>query len=713
MSNWRHGASAAREGDARARERRDKRHRRAPSTRHILLGAATALAFAIMLATAATALAETATYSATETIPVPPASHFAGYSGGDGWGLALSEKYVFNVFHHQNYLGFACHVQTTSADCFESGTYDTITEPSTGTGFHTSPQPGMYLDHSTGKLYVYATREGDGVAGVVCIDTVEAVAQVADPFCGFTELTGNQESPEGYNGISDTSDPILIGTHLYSFNYVEGKQEGAKNKILCFDVSTDGPCAGQPYALDITGGEGEEEVQISEPLGESAGIAGKMFIPLRYTNGGSSLLCFEDATQSTCAGKWPVDLHGAYSYGYGAPFPLLETSGKADGLCLPMEEARCMNFAGEEVTAPSGLSEAIYSYSDGWQGPALVLGPRVYLPVGSPGERVDCYDFSTDTQCAHYPKILENLGNLYTVNQDPNRPTCIWVNSDSGSEQIQNFDAYTGEACGEGEIRVLASQFVVPKPQCEPAEYVSLRVLRPVPATYTSATVQFDNGDGEPILGLPEPTLDATGSVDLERLALNTETGLPQFLFVLNGETEAVGEVEVELTWRGNYEASCVGEKTEVEKTEPVKEETKEPTKEASKEPAKEEPKSATTTTTSPPPAKAEVAAFGEAHLASHEACVASSGYTASVTGSLISSVTFTLNGRKVATVTKPNSHGRFAAHLKVRAGHRSKLVIHVVYSALSKTHTATITKTLARCAAVHPHHRSTPRFTG
>jgi len=70
------------------------------------------------------------------------------------------------------------------------------------------------------------------------------------------------------------------------------------------------------------------------------------------------------------------------------------------------------------------------------------------------------------------------------------------VNLDDGSAQIQKFDACTGEACGEGTIRALASQFVVAQRQCAPASYVSLQVLKPARGTYTSGSVAFDEGDG-------------------------------------------------------------------------------------------------------------------------------------------------------------------------------------------------------------------------
>jgi hypothetical protein len=649
----------------------------------------------MLAATVSSAAAATATYSATETIPVPPASNFHGSGGGDGWAVALSETRVYNVFHHQYYIGVACHLQSNAEPC--EGWPKSVTEPGPGTGFHTAAQPGLYLNQHTGKLYVYATRESDNTAGVVCINTNSTEA---DPFCGFTELTEDDEAPfTTDDGISGASAPMLIGSHWYSFNFVTGKQSGDENTLMCFDVSTDGPCPGEPYKVAI--GSGEVSTNSWPPSGETAAIDGKAIIPLNI-EGSSYLACFDDATQSSCGGQWPIKLSFAYTSDYGAPFPLLDATGKTIGLCLPTGTDQCFSLEGEAVETPEKMPAAIDA-SSGWDGPSFVLGPRVYTPNGDYNQ-VDCFDYSTGESCPNFPKSLPGLDLLYTVNADPQRPTCIWVNSDNGSAQIQNFDAYTGGACGEGTIRVLASQFVVPAPQCTPANYVSLQVLKPARSTYTSGAVGFDDGDGNPILGLSEVALGETGSASLAGLALNTATGLPQFLFTLNEETGPVGSVEVKLTWEGNYEATCVNEGTTVT-TEPE-------TKPEVKPEAKSEPTTTTTTATATPAPKGEVAAFGVAHLASSApACVASNGYEASVAGSLIESVTFTLGGHKVATLHKPNVHGAFAVRIKLPVGSKRKLVIKVVFTSASKAHSDTITRTLARCAVVH--HIATPRFTG
>jgi hypothetical protein len=649
--------------------------------------AVTALACLAMLGVmTASAAAETATFSATETIPVPPASHFAGSGGGDGWAVALSDEAVYNVFHHESYLGVACHLQSTAEPC--EGWPKTITEPGSGNGFTSQPQPGLYLDQHTGRLYVYATRLSDQTGGVVCIDTT---SKEADPFCGFTELTGKGEAPfTTSRGISGLSNPMLIGKHLYSFNFATGAQSGSENELVCFDVSTDAPCSGQPY--NVTIGSGMVSTFGNEPIGETAAIGGKAIIPLEI-EGSSWLACFDDATQKSCGGKWPVQLGFGYTSDAGAPFSMLNATGATIGVCLPTGLDQCFNLEGESVSTPEHMSEAIPATEE-WNGPGLVLGPRVYVPNGE-SDQVDCFDYSTGKGCANFPKSFENLGLLYTVNPDPQRPTCIWVNSDDGSEQIQNFDAYTGEACGEGTIRVLASQFVVPQPQCTPASYVSLQVLRPSRNTYTSGSVAFADGDGNPI-GIAERALDETGTASLAGLELNTPTGLPEFLFTLNGETEKIGVVEVKLTWTGDYDATCVGEHTAVTAPPP-------PAPEVKPAPKPQPPA---------PKAEVQVLAFRTAHLANgRRACVASSHYLASVKGKDIASVTFMLDGRKLKTVTKANSHGAFALRVPVQAGKMGHLTIHVKFTSAASNRSQTIKKTLARCAVAR--HVSKPRFTG
>ncbi|MGA2163213.1 MAG: S8 family serine peptidase [Solirubrobacteraceae bacterium] len=361
------------------------------------------------------------------------AAAFRGSGGGDGWAVAVSGSAVYNVFHHDPQLQVACHFQINAEPCWEP---ETITDAE-GNEFASSGQPGLWLDQTTGKLYVYATRKSDDTAGVVCIDTSEAVTN-ADPFCGFTALTGVGEAPLT-DGISAVSDPTVVGSRWYAFNYAEGSgATGDENKLLCFNLDTDAACPGQPFSVTAEQGTDEDE---DFPPPAVVAIGTEVIVPLRF-NGTDQLACFEGNEEMGCHGSWPIGLSESYDSEYGAAFPMLDSSGFLTGFCLPTGVDPCYSFQGTPVTTPTGMTEAI-SASLGWNGPALTIGTRVYVPNANQNG-VDCYDYSTGTSCENYPLYLSGLGLLYTVNRDPERPECIWVNSDNGEAQIQNFEASTG-----------------------------------------------------------------------------------------------------------------------------------------------------------------------------------------------------------------------------------------------------------------------------
>jgi hypothetical protein len=505
------------------------------------------------------------TYSATETIPVPPASNFSGNAGGDGWGLVMSDTQVFNVFHHSTSLQVACHEQADASNCWTQDP-ETITD-SDGHGFATSGQPGMYLDHSSGKLYVYATRTSDNTGGVVCIDTTQAATN-ADPFCGFTALT---QTGDAYaSGLANISNPMQVGGKLYAFNYVYGAAagggNGTDNELLCFDLTTDTACANQPFVVAVGSGT-DDSGTFPEPA--DAAIGTDLIIPIVMNNNGDKpeLACFDTTTDANCSGTWPASTAISYQgfSGPGAPFPLLGATGSLQGFCLPGGSDPCYGLDGSSATTPTGLASVV-SNSSPWNGPAIVLGPRVYVPNGNEQYGVgaiDCFDYSTGASCPNFPFNMPSgqAAYLYTVNPDPQRPTCLWINSDADGGylpvQVTDFDAYTGGPCGQGPVRALASQFVAPNPVCAPASYTSIQIVSPAPTAYTSGSIQFEDGDGNPIQGVSAQNLDSTGTVDLTGLNLNTASGLPQFLITLNGTSGTPSSVQVKLSWKGDYSATC------------------------------------------------------------------------------------------------------------------------------------------------------------
>ncbi len=516
----------------------------------------------VWLLSASSALAAQATYSNTRTISAPPASVFAGNSAGDGWGLALSSTQVFYVVHHNTTLKVACDEQTNASNCWSTDP-KTITDRS-GNGFATSGHAGMYLDQRTGKLYLYATRTSDNTGGVVCIDTTQPASN-PDPFCGFTALS---DVGDAYSSsLSYISMPMHVGSKLYAFNYypdsTPGGGSGTENELMCFDLHTHAGCTGQPYAVRIKpeGDTGPGTVTGTYPEPAVAAIGSHMIIPITV-DGTDELACFNASTNRNCAGHWPVTTNVAgYPGQNGAPFPMLDKTGRLMGFCLPTGADPCFKFNGSSAATPPNMASVIGA-SQTWEGPGLTIGPRVYVPIdtGLTSDSVQCFDYSRDAECPHFPFVLHNTYLIYTVNRDPRRPTCLWVNSDAAggtdSGEIQNFDAYTGGACGKPPTRVLASQFIAQSPACTPASYDSIQVLKPTPGAYTSGTVEFEDGDGNPIPGLPVKHLDSHGSISLRGLSLNTSTGPPQFLVTLNGAPGRT-PVEVRLIWSGDASSKC------------------------------------------------------------------------------------------------------------------------------------------------------------
>ncbi|HET6965920.1 MAG TPA: hypothetical protein VFH58_14190, partial [Acidimicrobiales bacterium] len=444
-------------------------------------------------------------------IPAPPASSFEGSAGGDGWALAFTPSAVYNVFHHQQTLQVACHNQADASPCWSP---KTITDTANSDNFAVGGQPGLWMDQGSGHLFVFASEYSGSAsagtaatAGVVCVDTTQPAA-TANPFCGFTPLSGAGASPlTPADTISGVSDPVVVNHRWYAFDHVNGQGAGnGANQLLCFDLSTLGACAGQPYTVNIGLGASGTSQTYDWPEPAIAAIGNEVIVgSTTSVNAQGVLGCFNVSTGASCGGSFPIALTNGYPGNYGAVFPLLNSAGQVTGFCLPDATDECYSLTGASVATPANMTTVVPGNS-GWDGPAIVLGPRAYIADGSHNQ-VECYDYSTNASCTNFPHALANQDLTYSVNSDPQRPSCIWTNADNGSAQIQNFDAYTGGACGSGSLRVISSAIVVPLVQCQPANFTSLTIVSPAPSVYGGGTVQFQDNDGVPIAGIPTQNL--------------------------------------------------------------------------------------------------------------------------------------------------------------------------------------------------------------
>ena len=521
----------------------------------LVLANVLALVAGLFIVGAASAASKPATipYSAVVTVSPPPSGNFVGSGGGDGWGLGFTATEVFNVFHHASTLTLDCHLQSDASQCPTNGQLAwpvTVTD-TTGGNFAIEAQPSLWVDQATGRLYVYATQTATATAGVVCVDTN---ANVANPFCGFTALSAPGDAPL-QSSISNISNAVISNGNFYAVNFTSsgsqtpGANKGTENTVMCFSLTTFKGCAPSHFAFALGAGT----VNVAAYPSPSITLVGAdLLIPFSTTTG-NFIGCANTLTKSTCAGSWPVSVADAPSSG-GAGVPVLNAAGLSTGYCT-RTTTECLSLSGAKIQAPTGFP---LSTGEGWIGSPAVVGTRVYVPaVLGAGYGVDCYDFATHARCAHFPLALANYNLAYSVTVDPNRLGCLWVNSDDGSGQIQNFDAYTGGGCGSTGERVLVSQFVAPAAVCRPSVYQRLAILSPVRSAYAKGTVQFQDAGGNPLPGVPTLTLDKTGGVNLSTYKFSTTAALPQALITLSGAGVSGRPVTVQLSWQGVKATEC------------------------------------------------------------------------------------------------------------------------------------------------------------
>jgi hypothetical protein len=531
------------------------------------------VAAATVTATSTPASAATSayTYQASGSEPGPLPTTYDSRSASDGWAAAVSATQVFNVSHHEQTLRVACHNQSDGSTCWTG----TKTVVSGSTNFATPLGAGLFLNQSTGHLFAYVVRTSDKTAGVACIDTsLPSTATGAQMFCGFTALSAANDAyylPPATAGapvITGISGPVLVGTKWYASNQYPGSSTGDRNKLLCFDTSTitasvpGTKCAASPIAVDLGGQTIASFVQ-PVPIGSSGT---SIYVQVAGTTA-DLLTCINTATTGTCTGSWPVTVASpaASSAVGGSPIPLLNTSGTPTGICLATASTPCFTAAGVPTSTPTGMASVIGAplaagsdpQLEQATGSPLIIGTSVYVPV-SQSTKVVCYNFATSASCANFPKPLTGMLLLYTLNPDPLRPTCIWVNSNSGAKQIQSFDAVTGGACLRGPVRIQTNNVVNPNATCTPSSFSSLQITSPARASYSSASVAFEDALGN-TLPVPAQPLDSFGSVSLSSLNLQSQTAYPQFVVTFSGLAVVPTTVSYKLTWGSNgYTSACI-----------------------------------------------------------------------------------------------------------------------------------------------------------
>ena len=479
----------------------------------------------------------------------PPASLFRGSTQGDGWGLAVTSDRVYNVFHHQTHFTVDCHWTATAAECA-----DYPSRVSDGRqGFSTPMDASLWTIPSEHRLYAFAYQYATRSAGVVCMKTDEPKT----PFCGFTKLS--EDNQGGYDtGYSLISNTVTVGKRHYAWNGLASANTDSRNTLMCFDDVTRAACDAQPYRIP-TGST--STVRPYRAVAQVLSVGGRVIVTTTGLDRIEKVACFDPATQLECSGIWPIHLPVGAKPVSSVPLPLLDSQGFGIGVCFQGPTMPCVDLEGSPVATPPGLAQSIDPrLVEDFNGEPSVVGSRVYVAIANfrnyGDNKVVCYDFATEANCPRFPYRPANLRLIYTTNQDPQVPSCIWLNADGGTSQIQNFDAYSTERCGLHAQRILVSGYVEPETACEALSYQRLAVTSPSPSEYSNGTVTFENGSGRPIADIAPQPLDDNGEIDLSGLGLQNHPRFVQFSISLPGAQHH--PITMRLDWTANYHPECL-----------------------------------------------------------------------------------------------------------------------------------------------------------
>ncbi|MEI6735784.1 MAG: hypothetical protein WCL31_02525, partial [Actinomycetes bacterium] len=478
----------------------------------------------------------------------PPASQFRGSTKGDGWGLAITSDHVYNLFHHQQHFTVDCHLTATAAECAH---YPSVVSDGLK-GFSTPMSASLWTVPTENRLYAFAYQYATKSAGVVCMKTDQPLT----PYCGFTRLSENNQA--GYaSGYSLVSNTVTIGKRHYAWNGIPAENTASRNTLMCYDETTHAACVNQPYRVP-TGST--SSIRPNRNVAQLLSAGNQVIVTSTGLDRVEKAGCFDVVTQTECDGIWPIHLPEGARPVSSVPLPLLDAQGARIGVCFEGPTMPCVDLTGHDVDTPRGLAASVNTaVVEDFNGEPSVVGSRVYVAMGNirnyGDNKVACYDFATESTCAHFPFRPSSLSLLYTTNQDPQVPSCIWLNADGGSSQIQNFDAYTTKNCGLHAQRVLVSGFIEPLAECDAVSYQKLTITSPIPSAYSNGTVTFENGSGNPISGVATQPIDSNGEVDLSSLGLQNHPRFVQFSISIPGAQHH--PISMSLEWTAAYHPEC------------------------------------------------------------------------------------------------------------------------------------------------------------
>lgn len=477
------------------------------------------------------------TYS-TETTASIPSSTFSASTGGDGWGVAFMDDYIFNVYHHGYETRLDCHLRSTGVRCLEgTNLYPALISTEfdgNPVNFYSSSRSDVVPEVINGKLYTLTSPTSGpdfDRPGILCVNVIASPS-----YCGFTPLSTKTVSPSAVTWSAGLTEPIRVGSRIFGVN-----TDGATgSELLCFDLSVNGICTDSPVHLVDPGDVSTSSARI-EKIGDNV-----------YTIAGLQLSCHAAADLQLCSGNWPqaLDLN---TYQTAMMAVHTNASGAPDGICTYYN---CFNLNGESRTDwVNPYSLYGWQIIDVWFKGVTTLGKHYF----GDGSQIYCFDYATESACEGFSS--GQFGYLYQIAVDPENPACLWTDEDAG--RIVNMDALTGDlGCAANPVITLQPSQFAPRYACSTLNGIdrwnTLRLSNLVGGGSAEAIkLTVRDAAGNPVSGFTNLPISLDQDLDMRSMNVLLSGSRPTFSFAFTGVTGTISSATIALEYMGKGPELC------------------------------------------------------------------------------------------------------------------------------------------------------------
>ena len=468
----------------------------------------------------------------------------AAAGSGDGWNVEIDTRgYLFNTYHHSSPAAVDCRLMSTGANCNSAKWPFSLTPY----GMGTSNNSYQTVDQVNQHLWL---PNGDGSSiGFLCVD----IADVRNPaLCGGTKAAAWRSMSTNGTGSENIAGQVAANGMLFAWD-VNGR------KVLCFNyLANNGngaPCASTlPPTPRV---DAPSVASYSSRLIVSDGLV--------YGHQGTVAICIDSRTLGTCPGWASGDYK--FSSATNKVYKQPNLDGTTQAVCFA-PNGKCFGRNGENVSPNTFVNTKVGAASSYSNNPATA-GTRLFWTSWNDGA-VYCFDYANTTSVndATGPCVGPGFTNatnystrsvamVYTVQNDPTNPNCLWTNGDNGI--ITPVEVSTGSiGCAQPPTRATFSgEMIIPRMTCDATsgiiqwkDFVMTGVTKGV--DYTSANLTIINEFGMPVVSngrtwenLP---FGANDTVDLSGLTSEEVGTKPTFMIDFAGRgtmTAPIGKISV------------------------------------------------------------------------------------------------------------------------------------------------------------------------